>query len=1058
MTVQIRYWLRTVSTRASQHVRFIMVGTKVDRLSGSWKEVEARLESIRADISNVVANCCGVAALESTSFLFGTSLGAHPQYKRLRKEFKKCLKSMCKSIFQGDPLLLKTLRFPEEYRLFQADIQKLSRLRTGLPILELESVQGQEYGRLQGAHVNAQSLQALKVLHDVGDIVFCLISDGNRGSKACLCWKPQVIADIIAKFADPDASLPFRRGCSSRKNLEGVLEQYLQCSAYRPSSEQKLKADVKMLFNFLFALRIFATIQRHVSVGGELRADDSVAIEDDDSVEYMVPASLQGRPSFWREVFGSNDLSFSCIRGTRYSCMDSMITVAAFVRAMTQLCSNPARMWGCAFSIPISNGAFIFVRLAESRGFVDVVVLGSDLSQLAGDCVENSCLEISMLLRCSTSDSFLLCPHCCASDMFPRSGAAHAFHKQQLVVTGMVGEHRDTKPLASDLHEPVISDQSAFDRSGARDEHSHSTSGMQRPGAAGSSRMISCSRYHEVSESSVLLGQHVGCVGGSGMPVSFPASDESGRDSLDWVSVSNTGLAVVDAGKVAVMPNSFFSLTRQLSSGDILSEEALVVIRETLESGAKTCRVQRCDSADSGAWCHVDLRLEYSVGDSIGSHVIDTILSCSGAVDIKTAIAEHGVVITKKPHNLSSGDKVMLSVHKDYDGRKVEGVLCLVTDVIKDDHLILVRAPAPNVSDSELWTGWDAHPASDPRSSHLPLSADVSFVPVRASFTPKDDVLVVYKRPDATQRRPPFEVFPGSSNHLRIARLLPSDCCRVAEAAYWRDVEDNWAIMLGNEFYNYEITRITLFRCEERERLFMDELNHLKQIAPARSPAVFDCVLDKNDSDRANRAVLQQRVMSHFREFSQKFCLLPNSEGKDVNLCVAWWGKWSSVYHNVAQNGFWNLPLHLKLDSGFFGEGFYLTRYPRYSDYYINGCSLSTRKMEHGSILMCYAALGRPYPVTQDPLKPPNYREIDPQSLCGKSCGVACGFSSCDGVHSHDCHYVTVKMHSDSGQYFPCPVRQQPDYDEIVVFNPNRILASAYVDFQRRYCECPHMR
>jgi hypothetical protein len=438
--------------------------------------------------------------------------------------------------------------------------------------------------------------------------------------------------------------------------------------------------------------------------------------------------------------------------------------------------------------------------------------------------------------------------------------------------------------------------------------------------------------------------------------------------------------------------------------------------------------------------------------------VIDTILSCSGAVDIKTTIAEHGVVITKKPHNLSCGDKVMLSVQKDYDGRKVEGVLCLVTEVIKDDHLILMRAPAPTVSDSELWTGWDAHPASHLPSSHLPLSADLSFMPVRASFSPKDDVLVVYKRPDATQRRPPFEVFPGSSNRLRIARLLPSDCCRVAEAAHWRDVEDNWAIMLGNEFYNYEITRITLFRCEERERLFMDELDHLKRIAPTRSPAVFDCVLDKNDSDRANRAVLQQRVISHFREFSQKFCLLPNSEGKDVNLCVAWWGKWSAVYHNVAQNGFWNLPPHLKLDSGFFGEGFYLTRYPRYSDYYVNGCSLSTRKMEHGSILMCYAALGRPYPVTQDPLKPPNYREIDPQSLCGKPCGVACGFSSSGGVHSHDCHYVTVKMHSDSGQYFPCPVRQQPDYDEIVVFNPNRILASAYVDFQRRYCACPHMR
>ena len=44
MTVRIRYWLRTVSTRASQHIRFIIVGTKVDKLSGSDKEVEAQAE------------------------------------------------------------------------------------------------------------------------------------------------------------------------------------------------------------------------------------------------------------------------------------------------------------------------------------------------------------------------------------------------------------------------------------------------------------------------------------------------------------------------------------------------------------------------------------------------------------------------------------------------------------------------------------------------------------------------------------------------------------------------------------------------------------------------------------------------------------------------------------------------------------------------------------------------------------------------------------------------------------------------------------------------------
>ena len=425
--------------------------------------------------------------------------------------------------------------------------------------------------------------------------------------------------------------------------------------------------------------------------------------------------------------------------------------------------------------------------------------------------------------------------------------------------------------------------------------------------------------------------------------------------------------------------------------------------------------------------------MEYCVGDSIDGAVIDVILSCSGTVEVSSALASSGAVTTKHPHCLSCGDEVLLSVAVDSDGAKVQGVPCVVTEVVKDDHLILTRKQ-PGCA------------------AQLPLAANVSIMPVRARFTPLDNVLVVYKRPNAANKK--FDVFPGSSNGLRVMRLFPSDCSRSAQAAEcWRDVEDNWAIMLGNEFRNYEITGITLFRCDERERLFLDEVNHLKRISRHRSHPDFSCVTDKRDSEKEHRSALQQQVMGHFSDFSQKFSLLPNAESKDVNLCVAWWGKWPAVYYGAAQNGFWNLPSHLKIDPGYFGEGFYLTRYPRYSDYYVNGFSLSKRvKEDRGSILMCYAALGRPYPVTQDPFGPPLYTKGAPSasSPCGKACGAACGFSSSGGIDTHDCHYVTVKMHPGSGQYFPCPLRQQPDFDEIVVFNAKRILASASITFQRR--------
>ncbi len=999
------------------------MGTKVDQIPGSWADTLKKFEGIKSDMRSVVTSCCGLPALEMTSFLFVTAMGTHPHYARLRKELKGRLKLSCKSIFQVDSQLLKTLRFPDEYRLFQNDIKKLHTLQPGLPILELDSVRGDEYGRLVGAHTNAQSLQALGVLHDVGEIIFCHVSDGKGGSKACLCWQPQVIADVIAKFADPDARLPITRGCASRRNLEAILMQYLQESGQ--SSTLKLHKESNMLFDFLIALRVFTPVERPVA-SDVARISDSAL--DDDSAQFMVPSSLQGRPSFWREVFDTQMFSFSCIRGVRYFCMDAMITVAAFVRAMTHICSDPTRMWGCAFSFPLSNGGLIFVRLAESRDFVDVVMLGSNLSQLVGETVESSCREISTLLRCSTSNPLLLCPHCCASDMFARSGAVHAFYRQQLALLTSDDQQEQSQLADNDLQPPVLpndSDRLALDVSFVSVSSAH-LDGRNKP-------VISCSRYHEVSESSVLMGMNVGSVGGAGMPISFPEGSVADRNTLGWVSVSDTGLADMATGQYEVMPNSFFSLTRQLDEGDIISAQSLDVIDDALKSGAKHCRLSRCGSATSFAWCDMDVRLEYCVSDSIGGREIDVILSCSGTVQVSSALAAGGVVTTKQPHNLKRGDEVLLSIPVDGDGSKVDGVRCLVTDVVKDDQLILTRK-------------------SPGSAAQLPLAANVSIMPVCASFTPLHNVLVVYKRP-ADTKRAPFDVFPGSSNRLRILRLVPSDCSRSASAAAcWRDIEDNWAIMLGNEFRNYEITGITLFRCEERERLFLDEVDYLKRISPHRSLPDFSCEFDKSESERAQRTALQQQVMGHFSDFSQKFSLLPNAESKDVNLCVAWWGKWPSVYYGAAQNGFWNLPSHLKIDPGYFGEGFYLTRYPRYSDYYINGFSLSKRKVDHGSILMCYAALGRPYPVTQDPYHPPLYTKGDPSdsSPCGKACGAVCGFRSSGGIDSHDCHYVTVKMHSACAQYFPCPMRQQPDFDEIVVFKRNRIMASASIDFQRR--------
>ncbi len=113
----------------------------------------------------------------------------------------------------------------------------------------------------------------------------------------------------------------------------------------------------------------------------------------------------------------------------------------------------------------------------------------------------------------------------------------------------------------------------------------------------------------------------------------------------------------------------------------------------------------------------------------------------------------------------------------------------------------------------------------------------------------------------------------------------------------------------------------------------------------------------------------------------------------------------------------------------------------RYSDYYISGCKQFARAGDDSaSFLMSYVACGRPFPVTQHPGPPVNRTPLEGQPCNQQS---PCG----GGAGRHDSHYVCVKF---DGQYYPCPAREQPDYDEIVVFNANAVLPVASVEFKRR--------
>jgi hypothetical protein len=300
-------------------------------------------------------------------------------------------------------------------------------------------------------------------------------------------------------------------------------------------------------------------------------------------------------------------------------------------------------------------------------------------------------------------------------------------------------------------------------------------------------------------------------------------------------------------------------------------------------------------------------------------------------------------------------------------------------------------------------------------------------------FDPFQKNILVIFDPSPTMRNPSFRIFQsGKFEDFQMFRMLPEDCIDDSGlSAIWSKIEDNWSMMLGQQQQHYEISDIVLFQNPHREQLFKSEVSDLLERASSRVCHEF-CSPDNENKKRRQHAVLKR-----FEEFKKKF-ILKFDDHDDANVCVCWWGNkmGEDLYQTLACYGFWELPFFCKVDYGYYGSGIYSTKFPRYSDYYISGCSFHTDRISD-SVLMCVAALGQPYPVTENPF---DSRE----SLLGRSCGDRCG-----GTDTHDSHYVVVKQ-DINGKFVPCPDRQEPEYDELVVFKPERILPTASVNFCRR--------
>lgn len=151
---------------------------------------------------------------------------------------------------------------------------------------------------------------------------------------------------------------------------------------------------------------------------------------------------------------------------------------------------------------------------------------------------------------------------------------------------------------------------------------------------------------------------------------------------------------------------------------------------------------------------------------------------------------------------------------------------------------------------------------------------------------------------------------------------------------------------------------------------------------------------------------------SHFHSKLQKYSQNIIGGHEQANLVIGFHGGCSDPIR-VAEENFQNLK-EKKIDSGWFGNGTYFTQFIGYGDKY----SRFRQTFFSGKIplIMSFAMLGNPFPVTE---------RMDQSKL----------------VEGYDSHYVLLKQSKGKMSYLPLESADEiPDYDEIVIFNPDQIL------------------
>lgn len=210
-----------------------------------------------------------------------------------------------------------------------------------------------------------------------------------------------------------------------------------------------------------------------------------------------------------------------------------------------------------------------------------------------------------------------------------------------------------------------------------------------------------------------------------------------------------------------------------------------------------------------------------------------------------------------------------------------------------------------------------------------------------------------------------------------------------------------------NKDISYEVTGVDVVLNEELEERYRSKLLHLG----SHQEAEFDIVGPWAEDAIQGRAMRQ--LCSDLEQSTASAGAAYSSVRKRGDTALlAWHGASEEKIRSICEHGF---KITSSADEGWYGKGIYLTQMPCYGEFYIDQVQ---EGVENAQLLLSWAALGRPYPCKD-------------YSHYGGDCEK--GFDS---------HYALVK------KFRLCKEEEQPNGDEIVLFDPAQVLPRYIVRYK----------